>query len=168
MDETSLERTQEAKVRDGFGAPFGMDPIPSQELAREDMQPVKFTRDANAGFVGVCHGGLREQAFDHGLKRAQLGLGVFAGGLNGSLTEGVFEEVLAHLPDALQRQELLHAAVDEPSEEARAVLGGGDHAGGKGSADFLFAARTELDFGPVLGDFQVQSRQFEDLPAFVA
>jgi len=162
MDEATAESGEDVEVL------FGMNIKPGQQRGAEDVQPMELACHAQAGLVGIDHGGQHEQAFDGASKWVQLGRDVFACGQDGCLTDGLPEEVPTHLAQAVEGQELIDVAVDEPGEEANAVLDWSFNAGGKGGADIFAGARAALDLGAVLGYFQRPSREFKDLSRLVA
>lgn len=84
--------------------------------------------------------------------------------MDGRVTDGPAEEVRTHLANALERDELLGAQVDQPGVEARAILRGGVDAGREGGRDLAAGIWAELDLGAVLSDEELLRGQIEDLP----
>lgn len=113
VDETAGETGEDGEVLDSFDPAFAADAEPGEELGAGDMEPVKFSGDAEAGFIGVGDGGFGQKVGHAGFKGLE---GVEGGGdsiLNGGLAEGRVEEIGHHLGDAVQGDQLLDAPVDQ-------------------------------------------------------
>ena len=84
--------------------------------------------------------------------------------MEGGLGDALSDKVRAHLANAVERQELIGAPVDEKGVKVRAVLNGSVDLGRKRRRVNLPGAGATFDFGKVFGDVQSQSRQIKDLP----
>ena len=167
MDESAGEAGQKGKVIDGVTAALAVNAVPGEGFGADDMKPVEFARHAQAGFVGVGNGSLGDEVDEPDLESGQRVVGRDDGGLDGCLADEPAEKIGAHLSDALKRNELLAAQVDQPGVEERAVLRGGVDAGRECGRNLTTGVRTELDVDAVFDDDELLRRQLEDL-SFVA
>ena len=85
--------------------------------------------------------------------------------LNGGFTHGIIEHLRAHLTDPQAGSFLGVVEVREQSAEVFPILDRGLDLGGKRSRAESLAAGALLSLSPMLGAFQFQGRQIEDLAA---
>lgn len=166
MHECSGELLEDAEVPDGFCAAFGMNAVPGEQAGREVMEPMEFSGDAQAGFIGLGQRRFFDQGFDACFETGETLIGREQGGLKSGLADGLAEEVFGHLADAIEGEQLLNTQVDPPGVQARTVLSGSGDVFWEIGGDVLMGAGAALDLGLVFGDEEVLGRQIKDLSFF--
>lgn len=166
MHEGSGELPEDAEVVEGFCAAFGMNAVPGEQAGREVVEPMEFSSDAQAGFIGVGQRRFFDQGFDARFETGEIVIGREEGGLKGVLADGLAEEVFGHLADAIEGDQLLNTQVDPPGVQARTVLSGSGDVFGEIGGDVLMGSGATLDLSLVFGDEEILGRQIKDLSFF--
>ena len=148
---------------DGFLAAVEMDGKERQQGRAKDMEPMVDLVYRHAGLVGVKDRFLGQdlhQPVFKGLQRLVLFL---PDGLQGGFTDGITEHLRAHLTDPQAGALLGVVEVGEQSAEVFPILDRSFEVGGKGRHADLLATGALLDLGPMLGAFELEGRQIENL-----
>src|ERR1017187_5986540 len=131
------------------------------------MHPMFNLVDRHAGFVGVEDGFLWEDFAQPLFKGLQGLVLLLARALQRAFTDGIAEHLLTHLTDPLAGSLLDVVEVSEQSTEVFPILNWGADFGGEGSCAGALAAGALFDFGAMLGTFQFQGRQIENLAPLI-
>ena len=167
VDEPGFAMGEDTKSVHGLGSPVAMHAEEGQECCGGDVKPVEFPFDAQAAFVGMNGGCLRESLDDGAFHGSEHFVGPRIDRGQRAQTNVLAEEIGAGLPQAVEGKDLLVEKIEQQASEVRAVLYGGFHVGGELRTDLAARDRAAFDFGAVLGDLQSQGRQIEDLASFI-
>lgn len=132
------------------------------------MEPMEFSGDAQAAFIGMGEGSVGQEVHDTGFKTGEGMENGGEGGLNGVFADGLSKQVGDDLADPVQGDELLAAQINQQGVESGSVLRLGVNPFRKFCRNFAAGGWAKLDLDPVFGDNQFLGRQIEDLSCFVS
>jgi hypothetical protein len=165
MHQPAREFGDDAQGLDGRFASAQMDSEKRQQGRANAMQPMFDLIDRHAGFVGVEDRFLG-QAFHQSVFKGLQGLVLLLpSALQGGFTDRITEHLLAHFTNAQAGALLGVVEVSQESAEVLPLLDWSFERDRKGSRAGSLAAGALFGFSPVLGAFQFQGRQIEDLAA---
>jgi len=163
VNETTRKPGKQIEVLQGLDPPLFMDAVPGEEVGAERVHPDQGGVDPHAGLVGM-NDGRGKNLFGDGLeKRIEVGIDLLDGAFDGGRAHVSVKEILAHLRDPIERDELDGLGVGDKSLESGAVLDGDCDPDRKRSLDLLPALGTASDKTAVFGCDQLLGRKVQNL-----
>ena len=121
MDEAPGEVRENLEGIGGYVATFGMHAVEREAVGACGMGPMESAVNADSAFIDGEDLRMLEAVDQLGFKSLQLGMALFGGVKYEGLTDGLPEQVVAHVADPMSRQQLLMLEVDEQGKESRSA-----------------------------------------------
>ncbi len=124
MNKSSVIGGQDTEEVNCLLSPLVMDAIPGEGFGTDTVEPVKCSHNSHAGFISVGNRHLFDLLYHCGLEWGKRLIGRMKRRINGGSAHVMSKEVVTHLADAVEGQQLLDIAVSQPGMKASAILDG--------------------------------------------